>query len=132
VISADKDRRAPILARHEVHADPRMLRQVLRQVTSDLRDVEGETRRKVALLLGVLADQWARQNSSRDEHSLIVDIEHLPNRVRVEAFSHAALPENYWKQVGPVVAAGLADTWGLERRHRSGIWFELKAAGSTD
>ena len=121
----DKDRRAPALARHEVQADPRMLRQVLREVERDLNGVAGSTRRIVLLLVGALADQWSRQ-SPRREQSMILDIEHLPDRVRVEAFTNETLPADFWTTVGPEVATGLADRWGIERRHRSGgAWFEI-------
>jgi hypothetical protein len=56
---------------------------------------------------------------------MIIDIEQLPGRVRVEAFSHAVLPSGFWREVGEAVAPGLAARWGGERRNRSGVWFEV-------
>ena len=121
-----KERRAPILARHEVFADPGNLRQLLERVESDLDDMGEETRRRVRLLLGALADLWTRQHGLRDEHTMVVDIDRLPDRVRIEAFSHVILPSRFWRGVGVAVAPGLASRWGVERRHRSGIWFEFE------
>ena len=122
-----EDRRAPILARHEVQADPRRLRQSLRQIERDLDEVSEKTRRNVVLLVGALANHWARHRWSREGHSMTLDIEHLSNRVRVEAFSHANPPATFWRQVGSSVAPGLVVHWGVERRHRPGVWFEVSA-----
>ena len=123
----DNERRAPVLARHEMPADPRLLRHVLSRVEEDLSDVDHTTRHEVVLLVGAVANQWTRQRWSREGHSMIIDVEHLPDRVRVEVFSHAVLPVEFWKQVGLAVAPGHADRWGMDRRHRPGIWFEVPA-----
>jgi hypothetical protein len=123
----DNERRAPVLARHEMPADPRLLRDVLRRVEADLRDVDHTTRHEVVLLVGAVANRWTRQRWSREGHSMIIDVERLPSRVRVEVFSHAALPREFWEQVGIAVAPGHVDRWGVERRHRSGLWFEFPA-----
>ena len=127
MISAGTERRAPVLTRHAFQANPGQFRSVRHQVARSLQELDTDTRRRVGLLLGALADEWQHQNGLREE-LLIVDVEHLPERVRVEAFTHGVVAAETWRLIGESVAPGFADHWGLERRHRSGAWFELEAA----
>jgi len=126
MVSIDPDRRAPTLARHELAADPRMLRSALRQVERNLGEVGLTTRRKLMLLIGALANEWTDQCSWQIAPTMVLDVEQLSDRVRVEAFSHATLPDDFWSRLGTAVAPGRAAHWGVERRGQSGVWFEIE------
>jgi hypothetical protein len=122
------ERRARTITRHELQADPRQLREVLQEAARDLDTADSETRRLVVLLIGALANQWTRHKYPHNGDSLILEIDRLPDRVRVEVFSDATVRAGFWRELGDVVAPGLAFRWGVERRHRPGTWFEVSAA----
>jgi len=127
--SEDEDRREPVLAQHEIQADPRALRRVLNEVERDLEGLSGRTRRKAVLLVAALADHWLRLTP--DKSALMkVDIERSSTHLRIVASaSDETLPQDFWEQVGHAVVVGLVDSWGVDRRGRSGAWFEVDADG---
>jgi len=123
--SDDADRREPVLAQHEIEADPRALRRVLNEVEHGLSGINGRTRRKAVLLVAALADHWLRLTP--DKSALMrVEIERSQTHLRIVASaSDEALPQRFWERVGHAVAVGLVDSWGIDRRGRHGAWFEV-------
>jgi hypothetical protein len=119
------ERRAPVLARHEIYVDAPD--ECVAQVEAALHGVPDAIRRKVVALVCALEEQWAQESWALDGHSMIVDIEELADRMRVEAFSHANVPSGYWRNVGLAAASEIADGWGVEQRDRAGVWFEVSS-----
>ena len=130
MISHDTERRAPVLTRHEIQADTRALRKVLSEVEQGLDGIAGSTRRTMLLLVGALADQWSRPFPPK-EQSMTLEIDRFSDRLRLEAFSNEELPEGFWLGVGTSAAPGLADRWGVDRRHHRGVWFEVATSQPT-
>jgi hypothetical protein len=122
---AISERRDPILARHEFHGERRSVQPVLRQVERGLADVGPAARRRVLWLLSEIADFWVSKDWAGDCAPMAVDIDILFGRVRVEVYSHAPVPGLFWRQMGAQTLTGFVENWGMERRHHSGLWFEV-------
>jgi hypothetical protein len=126
--ASDMLRRAPALAQHHLWADPRLLRKVLHEVDLSLGGVDSRARRKAVLLVASLVDHWTR--GAPDPYDRIgLEIERSPIRVRITA-TGGGLSREFWETVGRATAAGLADSWGVDRRNHPGAWFEIATTPS--
>jgi hypothetical protein len=117
------DRRAPALAQYHLWADPRLLRRMLHEVDLSLDGVDSRARRRAVLLVASLADHWTRGVPDTGDR-IGLEIERSPIRVRIKA-TGAGLSHEFWETVGRATAAGLADSWGVDRRNHPGAWFEI-------
>jgi hypothetical protein len=128
VASNDTDGRT-VLAQHELPmADSAKQRAALAQVKLSLEGLDDRTRRKGLLLVAALAAQGSML-SPRSGQSMRLQIDRLPDRLRIVASAGEDLPVDFWDVVGGAAATAFADDWQVER-DRSGAWFDIKRIGS--
>jgi hypothetical protein len=128
VASNDTDGRT-VLAQHELPmADSAKQRAALAQVKQSLEGLDDRTRRKGLLLVAALAAQGSML-SPRSGQSMRLQIDRLPDRLRIVANAGEDLPVDFWDVVGGAAATAFADDWQVER-DRSGAWFDIKRIGS--
>jgi hypothetical protein len=120
-----RDRRAPVVARHEIALEPREFRERLAGFENALEGLDLDVRRQVRLLVGHLMAQWlALEGPFR---TMVLTVEVLPTSVRVDL---AAKPEitrhSFWDSLVTPHVEDLVMAWGIDRRRSSGAWFEIE------
>lgn len=118
------ERRYPSQARWEIDADPKHVRTVLREIEGSLEGIDAPVRRRVTLLVGELIGRVSEPSSSAGE--LRMEIHERPGSLRVDIWDEGGLlDERFWARLADSALAGLASSWGLDRRRASGAWFEV-------
>jgi hypothetical protein len=122
VASNDTERRT---AQHELPlADSAEHRAALAEVKQSLEGLDDRTRRKALLLITALAAQGSVLSPRRGQ-SLRLQLDRLPDRLRIVASASEDLPVDFWDVVGGAAATAFADDWQVAR-DRLGAWFDIK------
>lgn len=75
-------------------------------------------------MFGELISHW---QSIIGEEPLVVTLELLPGAARLTARAKdRELTEAEWHELVTPIVMEFADSWGFDRRHACGAWFELR------
>ena len=123
-VGTKRDRRAPVVAKHEIALEPRRFQDELLAFEGLLRSLDSEVRRPIRVLLGQLLAQWLALEGPVG--SMMVRVSVFPSRIRVDVSGEpGGRGYAFWESlVAPHIEA-LASHWGMDRRS-AGVWFEIE------
>ena len=127
-VEAERDRRAPVLAKYETTLQARHFRSEMQRLGRQLQQLDPEDRRPVFALVRWLASTWIGLHGP-SHRCLITEVAPTGSSLRVAVYSEPTLGDpEFWTELVGGSPPDLFRSWAHDRRAGSGLWFELDRA----